>query len=113
MVSNKRSIQIYSDKVLNLFTEKGLPFVEIRALGAAIPTAIRIAQFCVDHLNRTTDFFVTCEIETGTQTRMLARGAAKNSTIQGDGFGQLPLPGVPEIVQRVTIYLRKEIKKEV
>jgi replicative superfamily II helicase len=52
IVSNKRPIQVYSNRAIELFRLKEAEKIQISGLGAAIPTALRVARFVVRSLHK-------------------------------------------------------------
>ena len=101
VISNKRPIHVYSNRVLRLFTKENLPTVRLVALGGAISTAQRVAKHCVKSLKDTAGWTVTFETKAGTVTKELPVSS-------GDGFGEIPNPDTSSaVINSVEITLYK------
>ena len=101
IISNKRPINVYSNRVLRLFTIDNATSVRLVALGGAISTAQRVAKHCVKHLKDTAGWTVTVEAKTGTFTK-------STPATTGDGFGDVAtLDTIQTSVNSVEIVLYK------
>ena len=96
VVSNKRPIQVYSNKVMELFRLEQASQVKIFALGAAIPRALKVARFCIYQLKENFNTITSKIIE---QSKI-------SITETKTGFGQLPISN-ERFINKIVLHLVK------
>ena len=103
IVSNKRPVQVYSNRVLRLITRDDLKTVKLTAVGGAIPTALRVARFCTRNLADSAGWVITTESVTTPFT-------SQAINLDGDGFGALPTTQAPteSVINSVLITLTRK-----
>jgi Alba len=82
VVSNNRPVQAYSSRVLRLFKRDNATTVKLTALGGAIPTAQRIARYCIKNLQDKAGWSLKSE-------SVLSPYTKSSPNLEGDGFGQV------------------------
>ena len=96
-VSNQRPIQVYSNKVTELFRLHNEQKVQIVAIGGAIPTALRVARFIVRQFKEDPGWKIVSDIIEESKVEMIDREAPKP--------GQIPQGPKKRNVNRVVVEL--------
>jgi len=99
-VSNKRPVQAYSNRILRLFKIENATSVKLTALGGAIPTAHRIARFCVAQLEEKAGWRFSSE-------HVMSTISSTAATLEGDGFGEPPVSPDARRINCVVITITK------
>ena len=103
VVSNKRPIQVYSERVIKKFRLENATELRLVALGAAISTAQRVARFCVSKLKDETGWNIS--VETESDEYVVINEIPE--TEFGSGFGIEPAVPVERKINSVSIVLKK------
>ena len=101
VVSNKRPIQVYSNKVTRKFRLENFRSVRIVGAGGAVPTALRIARHVVEAL----------EAETGWTaiSTILDESEISVEKPRKIGFGQIPDPSLPpdtRVIKQIVVEVK-------
>ena len=100
VVSNKRPLQSYSDRIIKMFRLQMKQEVKLTAMGAAIPTALRISRFCAKTVKDDTGWELSSEvIDEGSIT--VQESECKPS------FGQPPPDCQSREIKTITICLKR------
>ena len=91
---------MYSNRVLHLFKIDNADFVKLTAVGGAVPTALRIADFCAKKM--LTDFNINLTIDSE-----YSKFTKSEPALAGDGFGAVPSPEGSRTLNAITITLTR------
>ena len=101
ILSNKKPIQVYSERVLKKFMVDKKGTVRIAAIGAAITTAHRVAKFCKERLRTELNWGIETMVEK--EGTVVVEERAEGQL--GSGFGVVQPPLIQRRVDSIVLAL--------